>query len=81
MSKLTYVTDEGGDWAALYIDGKLAEDVEQNHSLNTGDVIEAIAKRFNAEYEHFETDSEWQEKQGWLPDDLNNIPADARRSY
>lgn len=38
---LTYLSDEGGEWEAFFINGKL---VDQNHSLYVGHVLEDIAR-------------------------------------
>lgn len=75
MARVTYVTDTGGDWAALYIDGVLAKGVEQNHSLDMRSVIEALCKVGPSVYEHFEVDCE---EFGGLPERLGDIPRDKR---
>ncbi len=79
--RVTYVTVESGDWAALYIDGKLADGVEQNHSLDVDSAIYAVVKACGGEYEHFEVTDEWSETQGLMPETADEIPAEAKNSY
>ena len=79
--KITYVTVESGDWEGLYIDGELAEDVEQNHRMSMDSVLAAIAKATGAKYEHFCANDEWMETQGWLPETVDEIPDFARMNY
>lgn len=59
------------DWVGLYIDGEM---VDQNHSLRDNDVLEALEERGVIEYESFIVDSDWLYDQGYLPEELSEIP-------
>jgi len=73
---ITYVTDEGGDWAGLYVDGKL---VDQNHSLDVGMVFADLARLgYNLEYSYFEIKETAWDSLGHLPEALDEIPEDAK---
>lgn len=82
MAALTYVTDTGGDWAALYINGTLAEGVQQNHSLDLYGLLEGLVGTTIDSVGHFEADMEegmadWLGDRGF-PYNLNEIPQEAR---
>jgi hypothetical protein len=67
MKKITFVTDEGGDWLGVYFGDKLAM---EGHSLSARDLCDAL----DLEVEHIEIPS-W-EKYGnrcpdILPEDMN----------
>lgn len=81
MTKITYVTDAGGDWEGLYIDGRIADGVEQNHSLSLFDILDVLAKKFGAEFEHYECAEQWMHDAGHFPDDLDDIPDDAKVNF
>lgn len=60
---------DADDWAGLYIDGVLAEGVEQTHRLNPWTALEAVAKRGGLTFEVLELEN----LQGWLPDNLSEV--------
>ena len=89
MIHVTLASSSDGDWKAVYINGRLAEGVEQNHSLQMHDVINAVldaAQRFggvdNYSITHIEADMEegmaaWLGDRGF-PEYLGQIPQEAR---
>lgn len=80
---VTYVTEIGGDWAALYLNGA-DSGVEQNHSLDLRHVLEALVGKTVVSVAHLEVDSEeamaeWMGVRGF-PYNLSEIPQEARTS-
>ncbi len=81
MSALTYVTETGGDWEALYIDGR-DDGPCQNHSLDTFALLQALEGKSVDTVEHLEVDceegeAEWMTGEGF-PYYLSDIPKEAR---
>lgn len=49
MKNIVHVSDVGGEWEGIYVDGTL---VDEGHSLDPRQVLEALG----IEFEHRETD-------------------------
>jgi len=71
--KLTYVTNEYGEWCGVYIDGKL--DLE-GHSVAVNDWLDYIKMQGITEVEEFEVSGEWMEDVGTFPALFVDIPKD-----
>ena len=69
--KLTYVTNEYGEWCGVYIDGKL--DTE-GHSIPVYEWLDYIKMRGITEVEELEVSGEWMEDVGSFPQLFDDIP-------
>ena len=70
MRTLTYVTNTGGDWEAIYIDGKLHH---EGHSIPA--YVWFAMTGVCSDRSEFEVNSEWLEDQGGkFPDNFEDIP-------
>lgn len=74
MAKITLVHDEYGDWVGVYVDGKL---VYENHSIGDTMLLEEIGVDFT----HFDVSGIWLEAQLGLPENLEEIPENAKVRY
>lgn len=64
------------NWEALYIDG---EKVEENHSLNTCFVLEAIEKAFEKDDDFsFESYMNESTEEAWYPEKLKDVDPELR---
>lgn len=55
MAKVTFVMDEGGDWMAMYIDGKL---VDETHMLDSYRIVTPLVGKTVESLEYFESNFE-----------------------
>ncbi len=70
---IVFVSDaQEGDWEGIYVDGVLKA---QGHTLDNGQILEAIG----VSARHIDVKTEWIENAGHLPENLSDIPADAKR--
>lgn len=63
------------DWEGVYIDGVIAD---QNHSVDYRYILEKLNGMGLIRYEEFLVDQDWMYSQGHLPENLDEIPEDAK---
>ena len=74
MSIVTHVKSD--DWEGLYVDGFIQD---QNHSLRV-DSLGYLVNLFSLEdYRSFYVCGEWMEEQGYLPENIKDIPDEVRQ--
>lgn len=73
MKQVTLVRVD--DWEALYVDGEVQL---QNHSIDANQVLDILAEHMLINHESFWVDGDWVESQGWMPENLEDIPDDAK---
>jgi hypothetical protein len=66
------------DWKALYINGELAEGVQQHHRLDIKEVILAAGRAGVNGFESIWVEDAWVENAGQFPQHLNDIPTEVR---
>lgn len=72
MAIVTFVESAQGDWTAMYVNTKLAD---QNHSMHEHEVAQHLLGETVDEVRRFEVSDEWAEDQGWFPESLFDIPS------
>jgi hypothetical protein len=62
--KLTFVTDERGEWEALYVDG---EKFEEGHQIRVKDMVDLMVKSKFVESVEYKTinDNKYNGKESW----------------
>lgn len=68
MVKVTLVSDEGGDWEGLYVDGEL---LTENHSLSAWHILSELSQVFGFEFKSYEANGEWMYDVGHFPSQLD----------
>lgn len=75
MNKIILVTNEDGDYEALYLNGKI---IVQGSSVPRFELTDTMSKNQPYEYETHEVTADWIEDFGGnYPDSLLDIPQDA----
>lgn len=77
-NKITHVTNEGGDYEALYLNGKI---VLQQTSIPISEMKEVTEQNQPFVIENIEVTEAWIENEGGMyPDTVDEIPLEAHSS-
>lgn len=77
-NKITHVTNEGGDYEALYLNGKI---VLQETAVPIDEFKDLAEKNQPFTLENIEVTADWIEDEGGMyPDTVDEIPLEARIS-
>lgn len=76
MSTVTHVFASGGDWEGLYLDDNLKF---EGHSIKAWELGDLISRYLITDYTSFTVNNEWMEEQGYLPENIKDIPDEVRQ--
>ena len=76
MHEFCIVKTEGGDWAAMYMDGRL---MAEGHTLDAHDVLDAISDIFPNNVSYAEIPDEIAEELGNMPQHLYDLRQDLKQ--